>query len=136
MLQYTLAYAATAGAFLAIDFVWLNYAAANLYRPQLGAILLETPNLVVAGLFYLLYAAAIVVLAIIPAHNNGSVLLAFGLGAVFGAAAYGTYDITNLATLKGWSVTVTVIDIAWGALLTAVSATVGFLVLNAVARGG
>jgi len=107
MLQYAVAYVATAVVFLGIDFVWLNYAATNVYRPRLGDLLLESPNIAVAGVFYLAYSAAIVVLAVSPALNQSNVWVAIGLGAVLGAAAYGTYDITNLSTLKGWSVTVT-----------------------------
>lgn len=132
MMHYAAAYAATALTFLGLDFLWLNYAAANLYRPRLGAILLESPNLTVAGLFYLLYSAAVVVLAVLPGHSQENAILALGLGMVLGAAAYGTYDITNLATLRNWSVTVTVIDIAWGTFLTGTSALVGTMVLNAL----
>lgn len=132
MLTYVAAYVATAVAFLGIDFVWLNYAAANIYRPRIGGLLLESPNIPVAGLFYLVYSAAIVVLAVMPAHNQSNFLVALGLGVVLGAAAYGTYDITNLSTLRGWSVTVTVIDIAWGMALTGAAAGVGYLAARAV----
>jgi len=134
MLQYAVAYVATAISFVAIDYVWLNFAAANFYRPRLGAILLETPNIGIAATFYLIYCVATVVLAVIPAVNNSSALMAFGFGALLGLAAYGTYDITNLATIRGWSIAVTLVDIAWGTLLTAVSATAGYLAVAATVR--
>lgn len=136
MLQYAVAYAATALSFVAIDYVWLNYAAANFYRPRLGSILLDTPNIAIAALFYLLYCVVTVVLAVIPATNSANIWMAFGFGALLGLAAYGTYDITNLATVKGWSVTVTIVDIVWGMLLTGVSAAVGYLAVMATKAGG
>ncbi len=135
MLQYAVAYAATALSFVAIDYVWLNYAAANFYRPRLGAILLDTPNIAVAALFYLVYCGVTVILAVIPATNSSNIWMAFGFGALLGLAAYGTYDITNLATIKGWSVTVTLVDIAWGMLLTGVTATLGYVAVMATKAG-
>lgn len=132
MVQYAAAYAATLVAFLGIDFVWLNYASANLYRPRLGPLLLETPNIAIAALFYLVYAVAIVVLAIVPAHNHANGWMALGLGMLLGAAAYGTYDITNLATIRGWSATVTLIDIAWGTVLTGIAALGGYAMMRMV----
>jgi len=136
MIQYVVAYAATTIAFLAIDFVWLNFAAANIYRPRIGALLLDSPNLTIAGAFYLLYSGAVVVLAVVPAVNQSSLLMAIAFGAVLGAAAYGTYDITNLATLRGWSVTVTIIDILWGIFLTGTAAAIGYLAVDLFARDG
>ena len=132
MLQYAVAYAATTVAFLAVDFVWLNFASPRIYRPRLGDLLLENPNIAIAGAFYLLYSAAIVVLAVIPAANNANLLAAIGFGAVLGAAAYGTYDITNLATIRGWPWSVTLIDIAWGTVLTSLAAGVGYVAARAV----
>lgn len=133
MSQFAVAYAATAVTFLAIDFVWLSLMASRLYRPQLGTMLLDQPNLVVAGLFYLVYAVGIVVLVVMPAFGARSLLMAVGLGALLGLVAYGTYDITNLATLKGWSVTVTLVDMAWGMVITAVASVAGYLALRSFA---
>jgi len=132
MSEFAVAYAATAVTFLAIDFVWLSLMASRLYRPQLGGMLLDQPNLVVAGLFYLVYAAGIVVLVVLPAFGARSLLMALGLGALLGLVAYGTYDITNLATLKGWSVTVTIVDMAWGMTITAIASMAGYLALRTV----
>ena len=136
MIQYVVAYAATSIAFLAIDFVWLNFAAANIYRPRIGALLMDSPNLTIAGAFYLLYSGAVVVLAVVPAVNQSSLLMAIAFGAVLGATAYGTYDITNLATLRGWSVTVTIVDILWGIFLTGTAAAIGYLAVDLFARDG
>ena len=130
MVRHALAYAATAVVFLALEFIWLSLALASFYRPRLGELLLERPNLAIAAIFYAFYAVAIVILAVIPANNQGNWLLAIALGAVLGAAAYGTYDVTNLATVRGWSVAVTIVDIGWGILVSAAAAFAGYLVLS------
>ena len=101
-----------------------------MYRQELGSLLLDKPNLPIAGAFYLLYVVGIVVLAIVPALGEGGWIKALLMGAVLGLVAYGTYDITNLSTLKGWSVKLAVIDIAWGTALSAVSAAIGFCVVR------
>jgi uncharacterized membrane protein len=132
MLKYLVAYIATAVVFLGLDFLWLSKVALGMYRRELGSLLLDKPNLAIAAAFYLLFVVGIVVLAIAPALNGGSWVTALLLGAVLGLVAYGTYDITNLSTLKNWSVTVTIADIAWGTALTAVSATIGYWVVSAL----
>jgi uncharacterized membrane protein len=131
-LAYVVAYIVTAIVFLGLDALWLSQVALGMYRREIGALLLEKPNLPVAGLFYLLFVAGIVVLAIAPALNGGNWINALISGAVLGLVAYGTYDITNLSTLKHWSLTVTLADLAWGTALTAVSATAGTLAVKAL----
>lgn len=131
-MTYVVAYIATAVVFLGIDAIWLTRIALGMYREEMGPLLLEKPNLAVAGAFYLLYVGGIVVLAISPALADGNWLKALLFGAVLGLVAYGTYDITNLSTLKGWSVKLAIIDIAWGTALTAVSATLGYFAVKAL----
>jgi uncharacterized membrane protein len=130
-MTYVVAYIATAVVFLGLDALWLSRVALGMYRQELGALLLDKPNLPIAAGFYLLYVAGIVILAIAPALGEGGWIKALLMGAVLGLVAYGTYDITNLSTLKGWSVKLAVIDIAWGTALTAVSAAIGTLVVRA-----
>ena len=130
-MTYVVAYIATAVVFLGLDAIWLSRVALGMYRQELGSLLLDKPNLPIAAGFYLLYVAGIVILAIVPALGEGGWIKALLMGAVLGLVAYGTYDITNLSTLKGWSVKLAVIDIAWGTALTAVSATIGYLVVKA-----
>ena len=129
-MRFVVAYIVTAVVFLGLDFLWLTQVALGMYRRELGTLLLDNPNLLVAGLFYLLFVLGIVVLVINPALNGGGWVTALWMGAVLGLVAYGTYDITNLSTLKNWSLTVTLVDLAWGAALTAVSAAVGTLVVT------
>ncbi|HEX4297662.1 MAG TPA: DUF2177 family protein [Devosia sp.] len=129
-MRYVVAYLVTAIVFLGLDALWLTQVALGMYRRELGALLLDQPNLVVAGLFYLLFVAGIVVLAVAPALNGGSWINALLMGAVLGLVAYGTYDITNLSTLRNWSLTVTLADLAWGTVLSAVAATAGYLAVS------
>ena len=129
-MRFVVAYIVTAIVFLGLDALWLSQIALGMYRRELGALLLDKPNLAIAGIFYLLFVIGIVVLAILPALNGGGWVNALLMGAVLGLVAYGTYDITNLSTLKNWSLTVTIADLIWGTALTAVSATVGYLVVS------
>ena len=116
------------GAFLAIDAVWLTVMSGRFYKPQLGALMREQPNLAVALLFYVFYVVGVIVLAVMPGVEAGSVLKAAGYGAILGFVAYGTYDFTNLSTIKDWPVIVTVVDLVWGTTLTAIMATIGYYV--------
>ena len=129
-MRYAVAYIVTAVVFLGLDAIWLTQVALGMYRRELGGLLLDRPNLVIAGIFYLVFVVGLVVLAINPALNGGSWLTALLMGGVLGLVAYGTYDITNLSTLKGWSLSVTLADLAWGTVLTGVSATAGYLAVT------
>ena len=125
MRSILIAYAAAAVAFLAIDAIWLSTMVNSFYRPRLEGLLLDRPNLAAAGVFYALYVAGVVFFAIVPNLETGNWGRALFLGALLGLMAYGTYDLTNLSTLKGWSVAVTVADMFWGATLTGLAAAVG-----------
>ena len=115
---------------IAIGAVWLGLVAKSFYQRELGHLMLERPKLQIAVIFYLVYAIAILVLAALPGARDESLGLTFVLGAVLGFAAYGTYDITNLSTLKDWPVKMSVVDMVWGTLLTAISATAGTVALK------
>ena len=125
-----IAYAGTAASLLLADALWLGLVARTFYRDQLGPLMLPQPNFAVAAVFYVLFAVAIVLLAVLPGFRSGSLSTVLLYGAVLGLAAYGTYDITNLATLKGWPVVVSVVDMAWGTFVTAFAAACGFLALR------
>ena len=128
MLRYLLTYLGTASAFLAMDTVWLTLTVSWLYKPRLGAMMADKPMLAPAAAFYLIYIAALLVLAVLPAAKAGSWSQLLFRAAVFGLAAYATYDLTNQATLKDWSLVVTLADLAWGTVATTVAASVGFLI--------
>ncbi len=122
---FAIAWVASLVAFALLDFIWLSSTVNTVYRPRLGALLAESPVIWAVVLFYLLYGAGLAIFVIRPAMAEGSVVTALWMGAVFGLVAYGTYDLTNLATLKDWSVSLSVIDMAWGTILTGAAATIG-----------
>ncbi len=107
---------------LAFDAVWLTVIAKNLYATQIGHLLAPKPNLLAAGIFYLIFAAALTYFVILPNKATQSFLQIFLVGAFFGFATYATYDLTNQATLRDWPVIVTCIDLLWGSFLSGVLA--------------
>lgn len=121
------AYIGTIVAFLIVDAVWIGLVVRDYYQDTVGQLLRDTPNYLAAGLFYLAYAAGIIILAVSPALKKRDVRIALGNGAVLGAIAYGTYTLTNFSVLKGWTIGLVVSDIVWGAFLTALSAGCGYL---------
>lgn len=105
--------------FLAIDAVWLSVMSKRFYTPNIGHLLAEAPKFGPAIVFYVLYLIGVLYFVILPALENGTSLFrVFLSGALFGLVAYGTYDLTNQATLKDWPVVVTAVDLVWGACLT------------------
>ncbi|WP_428032002.1 DUF2177 family protein [Ancylobacter sp.] len=130
-MQFIVAYASTGLVFLALDAVWLGFMSSRVYRPLIGDLMAEQPNWPPAVLFYLLYIVGVVVFAVQPALASGRWTTALALGAFLGLIAYGTYDLTNHATLRNWPAAMTAIDLAWGTLLTGVAATIGMLITRA-----
>ena len=126
MRNWISAYLGAAAAMLVIDGAWLSFAAKRLYRPLLGDMLADGFRIAPAALFYVLYVAGIVVLAVAPGLAAGKWTVALTRGLALGLIAYGTYDLTNQATLRQWSVTVTFVDMLWGTILTGAAATAGY----------
>jgi uncharacterized membrane protein len=126
-MKWLLAYGATALVFAVMDFVWLTTMGETVYRPALRELMASEVNYSAAVLFYVVYIAGVVFLAVRPAVQAGSFAVAFVNGAVLGLCAYATYDLTNMATLKVWPVHVAAIDVGWGTVLTAVAASAGYL---------
>ncbi|WP_425997646.1 DUF2177 family protein [Caulobacter sp. DWR1-3-2b1] len=131
MKRYIYGYLATGAAFLVLDMIWLTLTASRLYRPRIGEIMADTVQIAPAVAFYLIYLTGVFVLAILPAADANSWKRLLVHAAVFGFCAYATYDLTNQATLKVWSTTITLIDLAWGTFVTTAAASVGFLVMRA-----
>jgi uncharacterized membrane protein len=125
-MRYLAAYGAAFVVFLGLDFVWLSVFAGGFYARELGPLLLPQGRLGPAAAFYLLYLVGVVVFVVAPALERGRWTRAAGLGALFGLVAYGAYDLTNLSTLKGFPAILAVVDLAWGATVTAVAASAGY----------
>lgn len=98
----------------------------------MGDFLSDKVNWTAAFIFYLLYVVGISVFAIYPSVNQNSAMNAILMGGLFGFFAYATYDLTNLATLKGWPLPIVFIDIAWGVVLTAMVSLAGFYIVKLV----
>jgi uncharacterized membrane protein len=128
MLTKSLAFAALGmwGMLAVLDFLWLTTMTKLFYRPRLEALLNEQPVWPPALLFYVLYGVGLLAFVLRPALSDGSGLPAvFFWGCLFGLVAYGTYDLTNHATIRDWPLAVTVVDMAWGAFISGVSAVAG-----------
>lgn len=115
--SYFYLYVMTIPVFFLIDMLWLGIIANRFYQDQIGH-LLGPVNWTAAIVFYLMYIVGILVFAVVPALEAGSWQRALVLGSLFGFLAYATYDFTNLATLKNWPLTVVIVDVVWGAVLT------------------
>jgi uncharacterized membrane protein len=131
-MRYVIAYASTAAVMAVLDFIWLGTMGDRLYRRILGDVLRPGFDLPPAIAFYVLYVVGIVIFAVSPALEDGRVTTAAVRGALFGFFAYATYDLTNQATVRNWTLTLSLADLAWGTFLTAASATAGFLITRAV----
>jgi uncharacterized membrane protein len=110
-------YVITLVVFLILDAIWLGLIARRLYQAQIGFIMARRPKWAAAGAFYLLFVVGLVVFCVSPGVREGSLGQAAWRAALFGLVTYATYDLTNLATLEGWPILVTAIDLAWGTTL-------------------
>jgi uncharacterized membrane protein len=118
-------YALTVGVFFLIDLLWLGVVAKGFYQRYMGSLMRENVNWVAAVLFYLIYIGGIQVFVLLPAiQADTGVLKTTIMGGLLGFFAYSTFDLTSLALLKNWSITVVVVDIIWGILLTGSTAGV------------
>ena len=133
MKQTLIALGASAATMLVLDGAWLTTMAKKLYRPKLGDLLASNFHLAPAAAFYAIYELGTYAIAVHQSHADGRVDLAALRGAMLGFVAYSTYDLTNQATLRHWSTTVTIADIAWGTILTGVVAAAGAWAAKAVA---
>ncbi len=116
--------------FLLIDALWLGVIAKDLYQKEIGFLMGESVNWIAAAVFYLLFILGLTVFVIEPAVEAGDWTTALGLGALFGLITYATYDLTNLATIDGWPVSVTIIDLAWGSFIGSSVSIITYLIVT------
>jgi uncharacterized membrane protein len=133
--QWIILWIAAAVLFLVIDMVWLLWLGRGFYVSEIGDLLRQPPNFGAAGAFYVLYVTGLMVMVVWPAVQGGSIGQAILYGAVLGLVAYGTYDLTNLSVMKGFTTRIALIDMAWGTILTgAVSGITASIGLRFLAR--
>jgi uncharacterized membrane protein len=125
-LFYLKLYFLTIPIFFLIDMIWLGYIAKGFYHQNLSFILSDKVNWVAAIFFYLIYIIGILFFAVVPAIEKDSMTRAIIWGGLFGFFTYATYDLTNLALIKGWPLKVVVVDILWGIVLCASVAALSF----------
>ena len=126
MMNHIVSYAAALAVFLSIDVIWIITVMRPIFERNLGAMLLDSPRMGAAAAFYALYVAGIQYFAVMPAVAAETWRVAALNGAIIGFLAYGTYEVTNLATLKAWTYEMLAIDLAWGVALTALTAAAGY----------
>ena len=114
--------------FLIIDIIWLSFAVKSFYRPNIGHLLLDKPVMWAAAMFYIVYVLGLGVVIIEPSINFKDTFNFLFKAFMFGLVAYGTYNLTNMATVKGWSPIVVFVDMLWGGLLTAFSSNYGIFI--------
>jgi uncharacterized membrane protein len=124
---YIKLYFVTLAAFLAIDAVWLALVARTFYRRYLDWLMAANPNWIAALAFYLLFVVGVLVFVVVPGVEDGSLRTTLLKGALFGLIAYGTYDLTNQATVKNWPLTITAVDMVWGTALSVAVSYIGFV---------
>ena len=124
---YLIAYLVSIVVMGGLDFLWLTNTSSTLYHRDLGPLLAEDPNMAVAVIFYLTYIVGVLIFAVRPAIGLGDWKTAALYGALFGFFTYGTYDLTNFATMKVWTLRITILDMAWGTILTAITASIATL---------
>ena len=134
-MRYLGTYAAIAVVMIALDLLWLGVIAKPLYQQGIGHLMAEQPNVPVAVLFYALYALGLLLLAVLPNAAEQGWSKTLVTAALFGFFAYATYDLTNLATLKGWPVGLSLLDMAWGTVVSTASAAAGKFALDRMTFG-
>jgi uncharacterized membrane protein len=128
MKRFLSAYLPTLLAFLVLDGLWLGVLMGPTYRDWLGPLMLARPVILPAVLFYLIYIVGIVLIGVLPGVGRASLRYAAGYSALLGLMAYGTYDLTNWATLQGWPSQLALVDWAWGTFASGVAGAVGYWV--------
>jgi uncharacterized membrane protein len=125
-LNFIKLYLVTIPVFLILDLIWLGLISKDFYQKHIGFLLKTNVNWAAAIAFYILFIAGIIIFATAPAIEKNSIQQALIYGCLFGLISYATYDLTNLATLKGWPLTVTIVDLIWGAVISGSVSTAGF----------
>ena len=123
-------YTVSIAVFLCIDAIWLGFIAKGIYSKYLGYIMAKNIVWWAAGVFYMIFVGGLLFFVIEPSVKNQSIRYAILAGAFFGFIAYATYDLTNLATLEGWPIFITVIDLVWGACLAASTSAISYIIIN------
>ncbi len=127
-MKYIYLYLITFVVFFVIDFIWLKFVASGFYSTKIGHLMASEPKLLPALIFYLIFVVGVIIFAVLPGYESQNLWKTIMLGALFGMLSYSTYDLTNLATLKGWPVSITIIDIIWGTSVSTITSIAGYYI--------
>jgi uncharacterized membrane protein len=127
-----LTYVVSVPVFFAVDMIWLGVIARGFYRKALEPLLTPNINWTAAIVFYFLFLVGILVFALLPGLKKQSFVYTVSMAALFGFIAYATYDLTNLATLRDWPLLMSMVDMLWGAFLSASTAGVTYLIMSRI----
>ena len=127
-----LTYAVSVPVFFAVDMIGLGVIARGFYRKALEPLLTPNINWTAAIVFYFLFLVGILVFALLPGLKKQSFVYTVSMAALFGFIAYATYDLTNLATLRDWPLLMSMVDMLWGAFLSASTAGVTYLIMSRI----
>ena len=130
-MTYLVLYAVTVVVFLGLDVVMLKKVMYPMFSSNIGSMMLDSPKMGPAAAFYLFYVGGVLWFASIPALQSGQPYQAFVAGFLLGLLAFGTYEFTNFATLRGWVIQMVAVDVVWGGVLTGTSAWVGVSLVKA-----
>ncbi len=129
--QHIFTYFITLVVFVGIDSIWLARVAPNMYKRHIGHLLASRPNYAAALLFYLLFAAGLLIFVILPAVNDSSLAHALVYGGLFGLFTYATFDLTSQAVFAKWPTLVTAIDMLWGFIVSMAVSGVSYGIVHA-----
>ncbi len=132
MLALLIGWVVAAAVFLALDALWFSQMVPRFYRPIIGGIMRSAPNLAAAAAFFMLYVTGIMFFAVTPALEQADVSKAIMTGAALGFFAYGTFDLSNQTILNTWSAKLTLVDMAWGTVATALTAGAAHTAVSAL----
>ena len=127
-----LTYAVSVPVFFAVDMIWLGVIAKGFYRKALEPLLTPNINWTAAIVFYFLFLVGILIFALLPGMEKRSLKYTVLMAALFGFIAYATYDLTNLATLRDWPLMLSIVDMLWGAFLSASTAAITYLIMSRI----
>ena len=127
-----LTYAVSVPVFFAVDMIWLGVIAKGFYRKALEPLLTPNINWTAAIVFYFLFLVGILIFALLPGMEKRSLRYTVLMAALFGFIAYATYDLTNLATLRDWPLLLSMVDMLWGAFLSASTAGATYLIMSRI----
>ena len=123
-------FAVTFVIFMGIDLIWLGFVAKNIYSKYLGYLMAPQVNWMAAMVFYVIFIVGVLYFVIAPSLVDRDFTQLVIRAMLFGFMTYATYDLTNLATVRDWPITITIIDLIWGTTLSTSVSVISYLIIT------